>query len=83
MHCVSSTPQHSFASNAPGEGKSETYCLAMGLELCFYTCIKLKEGKGYGSVSIARLCSCILHGLTSGPGFSAYRHLLLGTFRIQ
>jgi len=52
----------------------------MGLKLCFYTCIKLKEGKGYGSVSIARLCSCILRGLTSGPGFSAYRHLLLGTY---
>lgn len=36
----------------------------MGSELCFYTYIKLKDGKGYGSVSIARLCSCILHGLT-------------------
>lgn len=50
---------------------------------CAFICIKLREGKGYGSVSIARLCSCILHGLTSGPGFSAYRHLLLGTFHIQ
>jgi len=55
----------------------------MGSELCFYTCVKLKEGKDYGSVSIARLCSWILHGLTSGPGFSTYHHLLLGTFSIQ
>jgi hypothetical protein len=49
--------------------------LAMGSELCFYVFSILKRGKGYGSVSIARLCSCILDGLTSRPGFATYLHL--------
>lgn len=42
----------------------------MGSELCFYMSSILKGGKGYDRVSIARLCSCILDGLTPRPGFA-------------